>query len=223
MLVDITPHTLAAGVVFDVYGYYENDDDLDAGAVIERDTVVPVERTKTYYTRVDNQHTVDFPIVQGEGATVGDNTRLGKVRVEGLPPSPQGSPVDVTFRLDLSGILHVSATHMPSGKSAEVTIADSPYRLTRVEAKASGREGRSDADARAGGARGAWNNFPKGTMTLAGAMLARADKALAKADDSEEKTAAQQAREALSEAIEARSADLEERIDALSDALLDLM
>ena len=224
VLVDITPHTLAAGVVGGAEDMTGAEGDLTASAVIHRDTVVPVEQSETYYTMYENQRVVAFPIVQGEGGKVGDNTRLGNVHVADLPPSPAKSPVEVRFQLDLSGILHVIATHMPSGKSATVTIADSPYRLTeskRKEAAEQVEQLRAGSDEAVDDAEA--DRADEGDLTLAKAMLARADKALAKAEDSDDKAKVERAREALSKAVEDASPDLEERMDELSDALLDLM
>ena len=219
VLVDITPHTLAVGVVDSPDQAQCVDEDLSAAAIIERDTVVPVERTKTYYTMFEDQAGIEFPIVQGEAVRVGDNTRLGSVHVDKLPPSPANSPVDVTFQLDLSGLLHVTATHLPSGKSAKVTIADSPYRLTELKRKQAAEQVellRATAQEEPAG-------VSEADLSLARAMLARADKALASADESEDRVVVEAARAELLEAIETGAEDIEERMDDLSDALLDLM
>ena len=147
---------------------------------------------------------------------------MGKIRVGPLPPSPQNSPVEVKFQLDLSGILRVTATHMSSGKSAEVTIADSPYRLTDSKRRKAAEQVQAlravEVDQQP-----TLELVNEADLKLARAMLARADKALSKAEASEEKDAAESSRAALEAAIEAKSADVEERMDALSDALLDLM
>src|SRR6185503_1518076 len=87
-----------------------------------------------------DQSIVMIPIVQGEEDRVGDNTSLGSVEITDLPPSPANSAVDVSFELDISGVLCVSAKHVPSGKLAAVTIANSPYRLTKQKRDAARKE-----------------------------------------------------------------------------------
>lgn len=213
ILVDITPHTLAAGVRDP---YADEDEGLLSSPVIERDTVVPVERTKTYYTMLENQPAVQVPVTQGEETYVDDNTYLGEVWVEDLPPSPARSPVEVTFQLDLSGVLHVVAKHVPSGKTANVTFRDSPYRLTdqqRREAKAEVAALESSTG----------EELTEGDRELARALVARAEKALEQAREGQEKERVREAKEALEGALEAGDARVRELGDALSDALFDLM
>ncbi len=211
ILVDITPHTLGAGVVD-----LDDEEVLFSSPVIERDTVVPVERTRTYYTVVENQPAVRVPVTQGEEEYVDDNTYLGEVWVEDLPPAPARSPVEVTFQLDLSGVLHVSAKHVSSGKSANVTFRDSPYRLTdqqRREAKAEVAMLRSSSG----------NELTEGERELARALVVRAAKALEQARDGDEKKRVQEAKAALEGALEAGDTRVRELGDTLSDALFDLM
>jgi len=108
VLVDITPHTLGIGVA----GQFSADpEDLESAPIIERGTVLPVMRKKMFHTMIENQKAIAAPVVQGEAELADDNTWLGEVHVEGLPPSPAGSPVEVAFTLDLSGVLQVAALH----------------------------------------------------------------------------------------------------------------
>jgi len=131
VLVDITPHTLSVGALDRAIGSLDADEgDLATVPVIPRGTAVPVERSETVQTVVQGQKEAHLPIAQGEAARLGDCARLGTVLITDIPRSPAGSPVDVTFRLDLSGVLHVTAVHRPSGRATEVTIADGPARLT---------------------------------------------------------------------------------------------
>jgi molecular chaperone DnaK len=211
ILVDITPHTLAAGVVD-----LDDEEALLSSPVIERDTVVPVERTRTYYTVVENQPAVRVPVTQGEEEYVDDNTYLGEVWVEDLPPAPARSPVEVTFQLDLSGVLHVSAKHVPSGKSANVTFRDSPYRLTdqqRREARAEVAMLQSSSG----------DELTKGERELAQALVVRAAKALEQAGEGDERKRVQETKAALEGALEAGDTRVRELGDMLSDALFDLM
>jgi molecular chaperone DnaK len=218
VLVDITPHTLAVGVADEEY--LEGDaEDLSVAPVIPRDTVVPVERTQTVFTIVPDQKGAKLPIVQGEHPRVSGNTQLGVVHVEPLPPGPAGAPVEVTFKLDLSGVLHVRAQHLPSGKSADVHIADSPYRLTEQHRRRAGAEVEAIRAASPEVADGP----SESDLSLARAMLGRASRALEKeGGDDAARARAREAVTALAAAIEARAAEVMDRSDDLSDALLDL-
>jgi molecular chaperone DnaK len=198
-------------------------DNLLASPVIPRNTVVPVEKTRVYFTLEENQRAVMVPITQGEGEYVRDNTSLGTVVVGDLPPSPANSPVEVTFQLDLSGVLHASAKHVASGRSATVTFADSPYRLTELKRKSARAEvqellaaGTEDSSGPA---------IAKADLELAKALLARAEKALEAASSATDETRerVRGAMKDLSAAIEAGDPRMGELEDALSDALFDLM
>ena len=219
ILVDITPHTLAVGVADEEVLEGETDD-LAAHAIIPRDTVVPVERKETVYTMVPNQEVAELPVVQGEHPRMSGNTQLGRVHVGPLPPGPANAPVEVTFRLDLSGVLHVHAEHLPSGRSAEVHIADSPYRLTEQRH----RSAHAEVEAIRAAAPAAEPGASESDLSLARAMLGRAGRALEKGEGDEASRArVRDAAGALKAAIEARAADVMDRSDALSDALLDLI
>jgi molecular chaperone DnaK len=225
VLVDITPHTLSVGVLDSRdlrYGPPEDEEDLVAAPVVKRDTVVPVERSQTFFTAYENQEAVSIPVVQGEAPLVGDNTWLGRVVVEDLPPSPAGSPVEVAFKLDLSGVLHATARHVPSGRAATVTFADSPYRLTaqkRGAARAEVEQLRAHVP----------EAPPQGQATeselsLARSMLQRAERALG-ASPNADPSIRDRVRVAMTELGEAQLASSErtqELIDKLSDALLDM-
>ncbi len=220
ILVDITPHTLAIGALSAINSQEDVFDHsrLAAVAVIPRDTVVPVERTERFATVSTNQTAVIFPVVQGEEPRVGQNTLLGEVEVGDLPPSPAHSPVDVTFRLDLSGVLNVLAKHVPSGRSATVIFSNSPYRLTEQRRRSARaeveklREKPVQEDA-----------VSDGELQLAKAMVARAKRALEKPAEEAAQNKVREALTALELAIENPSPLLGEATDALSDALLDLI
>lgn len=218
VLVDITPHSLCVGVVGE-WASSDSEEDLDAAPIIKRDTVVPVERARTFFTMGDDQEAVSTPIVQGEGATVGENTRIGTVTVSDLPPSPAGSPVEVMFRLDLSGVLDVSATHLPSGLAQTVTITDSPHRLSEQQR----RDARQALDALRAQPKEVDASISEADLELARAMIARAERALEKYGEGEARAAVQTALERLQGAVRERHPDTSDRIDDLSDALLDLL
>ncbi|MBI4819031.1 MAG: Hsp70 family protein [Deltaproteobacteria bacterium] len=223
VLVDIAPHSISIGVHDSAMPMFAlpDFDELMAAKLIKKDTAVPVERKETFYTTVDDQTSIRAPITQGEGSRCGDNIPLGEIEVLDLPPSPAGSAVDVRVRLDLSGILHVSATHRASERTQTVIISHSPYRLSEQRREQSRREMEA-IRAHEPGAVEESLGPDEAELRLAQAMVARAERAIEKAEPGEPSQAAQEALGALLKAIENRGPSLEAELDALSDALLEL-
>ena len=115
VLLDVTPLTLSIETLGGI-----------ATPLVERNTTVPTEKTKTFTTAEDSQPSVEIHVVQGERKMVADNKSLGKFQLTGLPPAPRGLPqIDVTFNIDADGILHVTAKDKATGKSSSITIKDS--------------------------------------------------------------------------------------------------
>ncbi len=93
--------------------------------LIEKNTTVPAEETKTFTTAQANQTSVTVHVVQGEREMARDNKSLGQFNLEGIPPAQAGMPqIDVTFEIDADGILQVSAEEKQSGEEASITIDD---------------------------------------------------------------------------------------------------
>jgi len=93
--------------------------------LIEKNTTIPAEESKTFTTAQDNQSTVTVNVVQGEREMAKDNKSLGQFNLKGIPPAPAGQPrIDVTFEIDADGILQVSAEEQESGEEASITIDD---------------------------------------------------------------------------------------------------
>jgi len=135
VLLDVTPLTLSIETLGAV-----------ATPLIERNTTIPTEKTKTFTTAEDNQPAVEIHVVQGERKMAVDNKSLGKFQLTGLPPAPRGIPqIDVTFNIDADGILHVTAKDKATSKSASITIQDSS-RLDESEIERMRREAEEHAD-----------------------------------------------------------------------------
>lgn len=93
--------------------------------LIEENTTIPAEESKTFTTAQDNQSVVTVHVVQGEREMASDNKSLGQFNLEGIPPAPAGQPrIEVTFEIDSDGILQVSAEEQQSGEEASITIED---------------------------------------------------------------------------------------------------
>ncbi|MEE8278144.1 MAG: molecular chaperone DnaK, partial [Thermoanaerobaculia bacterium] len=113
VLLDVTP--LSLGV--------ETHGGLFA-RLIDRNATIPTKATQVYTTVVDNQDTVEIHVLQGEREIATENKSLGRFELVGIPPAPRGVPqIEVTFAIDSSGIVNVSARDMASNKSQSVQIS----------------------------------------------------------------------------------------------------
>lgn len=93
--------------------------------LIDKNTTIPAEETKTFTTAQNNQSVVTVHVLQGEREMAKDNKSLGQFNLQGIPPAPAGHPrIEVTFEIDANGILHVSAEEQNSGKEASISIDD---------------------------------------------------------------------------------------------------
>ncbi len=94
--------------------------------LIDRNTTVPVSRSQVFSTASDNQPSVQIHVLQGEREMAGDNKSLGQFILDGIMPAPRGIPqIEVTFDIDASGILTVSAKDKATGKSQNIRIESS--------------------------------------------------------------------------------------------------
>ena len=94
--------------------------------MIERNTTIPTSKSQVYSTAQDNQPSVEIHVLQGEREMATDNKSLGRFILEGIVPAPRGVPqVEVTFDINASGILSVSAKDKGTGKEQKITIQNS--------------------------------------------------------------------------------------------------
>ena len=94
--------------------------------LVERNTTIPTTKKETFSTAVDNQTAVTVRVFQGERKMASDNRLLGQFNLDGIPPAPRGMPqVEVSFDIDVNGILNVSAKDVGTGKEQSVRIEDS--------------------------------------------------------------------------------------------------
>ena len=115
LLLDVTPLTLSIETQGGV-----------ATPMIPRNTTIPTRKTETFSTAADNQTSVEVHVLQGERPLARDNRTLGKFQLTGIPPAPRGVPqIEVTFDIDVNGILNVSAKDLATGKDQRIQITSS--------------------------------------------------------------------------------------------------
>jgi len=115
LLVDVIPLSLSIETMGGV-----------ATKLVERNTAIPTSRSQTFSTAADNQSSVEIHITQGERAMSADNKSLGKFMLDGIPPAPRGMPqIEVSFDIDASGILTVTAKEKTTGKEQSIKISGS--------------------------------------------------------------------------------------------------
>nr|YP_011006628.1 DnaK chaperone protein [Halosiphon tomentosus]WAM63773.1 DnaK chaperone protein [Halosiphon tomentosus] len=91
--------------------------------MIPRNTTIPVKKSETFSTAVDNQESVDIEVLQGERKLSKDNKSLGNFKLEGIPSAQRGVPqIEVTFDIDANGLLDVTAKDKGTGKTQRITI-----------------------------------------------------------------------------------------------------
>ena len=115
VLLDVTPLTLGLETLGAV-----------STPLITRNTTVPTSKTEIFSTAADNQTSVEINVLQGERSMASDNKSLGRFILSGIPPAPRGVPqVEVTFDIDASGILDVTAKDKATGKVSTIKITGS--------------------------------------------------------------------------------------------------
>jgi heat shock 70kDa protein 1/2/6/8 len=99
--------------------------------ILSRNTKLPCKSTQIYSTAVDNQPGLTIKIFQGERTLTEDNHKLGEFNFLGIPPMKRAEPrIEITFEVDLDGILIVKAVETTTNKSKEFTVIDNKSKLS---------------------------------------------------------------------------------------------
>jgi molecular chaperone DnaK len=117
--------------------------------LIEANTPIPCECTRTFTTGNDGQSTVCVRVAQGPSARFAENTCLGEVELSGIEPAPRGTAqIAVTFEIDADGIMNVCAKDIKSGrqKAARVQIVGTPADAKAIEAMRARQQAHPIAD-----------------------------------------------------------------------------
>ena len=94
--------------------------------IISRNTTVPTKKSEFFSTAVDNQTNVEIHVLQGERELASDNKSLGEFRLDGIPLAPRSVPkIEVSFDIDVNGILWLKAKDNSTGSEQSITIEGS--------------------------------------------------------------------------------------------------
>ncbi|MBO6271702.1 Hsp70 family protein [bacterium] len=122
LLLDVTPISLGIEV-----------NGQEMAKLIEANTTIPAKKSQVFTTAVDNQPAVTIKVLQGERPMSADNKTIGLFNLDGIAPAPRGIPqIEVTFDIDVNGILSVTAKDLGTQKEQHITI-ESPNSLSEDE------------------------------------------------------------------------------------------
>lgn len=206
LLLDVTPMSLSIETVGGV-----------ATRLVDRNTTLPVHYAQIFSTAAPYQSSVDIHVLQGERPMARDNRTIGKFSLRGIRRAPAGVPqIEVTFDIDTSGILTVSAKDLDTGKAQSITITAND-RMSDAEVEQARREAEQYA---------AQDETRRKAIELireASALLSQVDRALGvcgKQLDKQEKKQVKQDADSLRRALGKGRADkmTQQDVDALENA-----
>ena len=184
--------------------------------MISKNTTIPTKHAQVFSTADDNQPAVTIKVFQGEREMASGNKLLGEFNLEGIPPSPRGTPqIEVSFDIDANGILHVGAKDKATGKENRITIkANSGLSEDEIQRMVKDAEANAEEDKRARELADARNQ--------ADALIHSTRKAVAEHGDKLEAGEKEKIEVAVKELEDAArggdKAEIESKINALSEA-----
>ena len=142
LLLDVTPLSLGIETLGGVFT-----------KLIDANTTIPTRKSEVFSTAADNQPSVEIHILQGERPMARDNKTIGRFHLDGIPAAPRGVPqIEVTFDIDATGILNVSAKDKGTGKEQNIRIeassglTEQEIQRMRDEAKANEARDREERE-----------------------------------------------------------------------------
>lgn len=136
VLLDVTPLSLGIETLGNVFT-----------KLIERNTTIPTTAKQVFSTAEDNQTSVDIHVLQGERPLARENKTLGNFRLDEIQAAQRGIPqIEVTFDIDVNGIVSVKAKNLGTNKEQKITISGSGS-LSEEEIKRMIKEAEENAEA----------------------------------------------------------------------------
>lgn len=204
LLLDVTPLTLGIETLGGVMT-----------PMINANTTIPTRRSEIFSTAADSQTSVEIHVLQGERPMARDNRSLGRFHLDGIPPAPRGVPqIEVTFDIDVNGILSVTAKDKATNKEQNIRIEASSG-LSKEEIEKMKNEAQAHADE---------DKKRKEQIDLrnqADALVYSTDKQLKDLGDkmtADQKKKIEDAKARLEKAIKENESDIRPAIDALNSA-----
>ena len=205
LLLDVTPLSLGIETMGGVFT-----------KLIERNTTIPTNKSQIFSTAADGQTSVEVHVLQGEREMAQYNKTLGRFNLTGIAPAPRGVPqIEVTFDIDVNGIVHVSAKDKGTGKEQSITIQNtsglSDEEIDRMvreaeEHKAEDEKRKEEIDLR---------NRAEGFIAQIDSMLADSGDKI----DAKQKEETQKLRDDLQKSLDENDMDaVKEKLEALEKA-----
>ncbi len=208
-LLDVTPLSLGIETLGGVFT-----------RLIDRNTAIPTEKSQIFSTAEDNQNAVTIRVFQGEREMAQDNKMLGQFNLEDIPPAPRGMPqIEVTFDIDVNGIVSVGAKDKGTNKEQKITIqASGGLSDADIDQMVKDAEENAEADKAKREAVDAKNHAESLVHSTEKSLAEHGDKV-----DEETKTAIETAITELKEALEGDDAEpIKEKTQALTETAMKL-
>jgi len=214
VLLDVTPHTL---------GIETKDGTFTP--LIERNSTIPTRKSRVFTTVADNQTRVEIHVLQGESDMAAYNKSLAKFELTSIPPAPKGVPqIDVTFEIDVNGIVSVGAQDQATGRSQSMVIHSSGGRsqseVSRLVAETRSRESeekaRKDQEAVVRQLDGLIANTMRSVQALEGKLTAQEQKLILESIEKSKKARA----DGGFDELRGRLADMEKAAGIIGQAML---
>ena len=209
LLLDVTPLSLGIETLGGV-----------TTKLIDKNTTIPTKKSQIFSTAENNQSAVTIRVSQGEREMMVDNKMLGAFNLEGIPPAPRGIPqIEVTFDIDASGILSVSAKDKGTGKEQKITIkSDGGLSQDEIDKMVKEAEANKEADKK--------RRDEVDSRNQADSILHEVDKNLKEHGEkisAEDKDNIIKAKEALQESLKGKDAeDIKKKVSDLVSASMKL-